>query len=64
MPNIIHELVTELARVQTLLPRLEPTEWQRAQDSLHFGRESMALNDYGAMREALDDLRVIMVKTK
>lgn len=57
MPNIVHELITELARVQTLLDKLPPFTRADAQSVLRYAREQMAMNNYEAMREALDDLK-------
>jgi hypothetical protein len=57
MPNIVHELTVELARVQALLDRLDSVRRPRAESALRFGRQAMALNQYEDMREALDDLK-------
>ncbi|MGH9746566.1 MAG: hypothetical protein ACRD59_10720 [Candidatus Acidiferrales bacterium] len=57
MPNIVHELIVELARVQAMFPQLDVTLLREAQNLLRFGRQSMALNNYEDMREALDDLK-------
>ena len=59
MPNIVHELIVELARVQTLLGRLDSVQRPLAEFALRFGRQAMALNHYEDMREALDDLKEI-----
>jgi hypothetical protein len=57
VPNIIHELTIELARVQALLGQLNGEHQEQANRLLRYGSQSMALNRYEEMREALDDLR-------
>jgi hypothetical protein len=59
MPNIVAELITELARVQMLFDKLEGVARADAQNLLRFGRDQMALNNYEGMQEALVDLREI-----
>lgn len=56
MPNVVHELIIEIARVQALLEKMEPTQRDHAQNVLRFGRRQMAMNQYEGMREALDEL--------
>lgn len=56
MPNIVHQLIVELARVQTLLGQLDDAARAEANNLLRYGRQEMALNSYEGMREALDDL--------
>lgn len=60
MPNIVHELVIELARVQTLLPRLSEERQREAKSVLRYGREQMALNSFDGMTEAISDLSKIV----
>lgn len=57
MPNIVHELIVEIARVQALLEKMDPAQREQAQNVLRFGRHQMAMNQYEGMREALDDLK-------
>jgi hypothetical protein len=57
MPNIVHELIVEIARVQALLEKMEPTEREQTQHILRYARHQMAMNQYEGMREALDDLK-------
>lgn len=64
MPNIVHELIAELARVQALLDKLGSEEQRTAQKVLQWGRLQMALNSYEGMREAIDDLRMFPEKKK
>lgn len=64
MPNIVYELVVELARVQALLSQLDDDSRRQAQNLLRWGREQMALNSYEGMREAIDDLRNFPEKKK
>lgn len=64
MPNIVHELVVELARVQSLLSHLDEESRRTAQNVLRWGREQMSLNSYEGMREAIDDLRMFPEKKK
>jgi hypothetical protein len=62
VPNIVYELVVELARVQALLPHLDDESRRKAQGLLRWGRDQMALNSYGGMRESIDDLRDFLEK--
>lgn len=55
MPNIVSELIIELARVQRLL-EAGKVDAREAQNLLRYGRDQMALNSYEGMRDALDDL--------
>lgn len=64
MPNIVHELVVELARVQAMLSHLDDESRRKAQNLLRWGREQMALNSYEGMRESIDDLRDFPEKKK
>lgn len=57
MANIIHELAVELARVRALLEQLDPMRRIAAEGAIRYGSQSMALNSYEEMREAVDDLR-------
>jgi hypothetical protein len=57
MPNIIHELTVELARVRALLEQFDPAQRIAAEAAIRYGSQGMALNRYEEMREALDDLR-------
>jgi len=57
VPNIIHELTVELARVRALLEQFDTERRLLAQVAIRYANQSMALNSYGEMREALDDLR-------
>lgn len=57
MPNIVHELMLELVRVECLLEKMEPTQREQARNVLRYGRHQMAMNQYEGMRDALDDLR-------
>jgi hypothetical protein len=57
VPNIVAELIVELARVQELLPKLEGLQLEEARATLRYGREQMAMNSYEGMSEALSELR-------
>lgn len=59
MPNIIAELIVQLARVQELTEKMSPNDPQlgEAKNLLRYGREQMAMNSYEGMRDALDDLK-------
>ena len=56
MPNIVQQLMAEIARVQGLVATLGEADQRQAETLLRYGRQSMALNRYEEMREALDDL--------
>ena len=62
MPNIIAELMQEIARVERMAAAssLDSRLTAVLQGMLRDARQSMAMNSYEAMREALDDLRQIV----
>lgn len=71
MPNIIQEITDECARVQRLLDELNKSsdrgsalEAMEACSLLQFARQSMALNQYEDMREALDELKAFSIRGK
>lgn len=57
MPNIVNELIIELARVQRLLPLFGEERQREAKNVQRYGREQMALNSYEGMRESISDLK-------
>jgi hypothetical protein len=59
LPNIIIDLHGEIARVESLLPKLSAGKLREAEQALRCAREFMAMNQYEGMREALDDLREV-----
>lgn len=57
MPNVIVELRTEVDRVTGILAKLEGADHDRAHNAIRFAQQSLAMNNYEGMREAIDDLR-------
>jgi hypothetical protein len=64
MPNVIVELHQEVARVEQLIPKLPEAGATHARAVIRDARTAMSLNNYEAMREAIDDLKAIVVVKK
>lgn len=64
MPNIIAALHIEIARVEEMIPTLSETAAEHARAVVREARTAMSLNQYEAMREALDDLQAWKVPKK
>ena len=59
MENIIVDLTREMRRVEQLYPRLNHQDRERAQRTVHFANVGMTTNSPEAMKESLDDLKLI-----
>lgn len=59
MANVIVDLTVEIRRVEALYKTFDATALEAAQRTVRFAKQSMAMNGYEEMREALDDLRAI-----
>jgi len=57
--NIIVNLSREIRRVLALYPRLNPRELERAMRTVHFANVGMTRNSDEAMKESLEDLKLI-----
>lgn len=58
MPNIVAELMQEIARVEALLT-LDEAQQLFKSNAIRSAKYNMAMNSYEGMRESLDDLREI-----
>lgn len=61
MPNIITDLQQNISRVEALIPSLSEVAASHARAVVREAKQAISLNQYEAMREALDDLEVIAV---
>jgi hypothetical protein len=59
LSNIIVDLTVEMRRVEALYKTLGAEDLVQAQRTVRFATQSLAMNSYDEMREALDDLRAI-----
>jgi hypothetical protein len=59
MANIITDLHQNIARVEALIPSLSEAAASHARAVIREAKQAISLNQYEAMREALDDLEVI-----
>lgn len=64
MPNVITDLHQNIARVEALIPKLSEAAASHARAVVREARQAISLNQYEAMREALDDLQVIALPKK
>lgn len=64
MPNVITDLHQNIARVEALIPALPESAAAHARAVVREARQAITLNQYEAMREALDDLQVIVANKK
>ena len=60
MPNIIVELSREMRRVQEMFPRMNVQDREHAQRIVYFANVGMTTNSLEAMKESLDDLKLIV----
>jgi len=64
MPNIVSDLHQNIARVEALIPKLSDVAADHARAVIREAKQALSLNQYEAMREALDDLEVIVLPKK
>ena len=64
MPNIIVELMQEMARVEALLPYLDSVRIQEADVALRSAKWYMAMNSLEGMTDAVTDLREFTAERK
>lgn len=64
MPNIIVDLAVEVRRVESLYKTFNAADLAAAQRTVRFANQSLAMNAYEEMREALDELRAIKPERK
>jgi len=57
--NIIVDLSREMRRVEALYPRLNAPQLERAQRTIYFANVGMNTNSPDAMKESLEDLKLI-----